>query len=65
MAKLKNYEYKLKAGSTLIGNAGGLLFNSEAPDCEECGGKGGHHSAGYGSIPECSKKCSCHGRKKY
>ena len=59
----KRTEYKLKAGASLVGNAGGLLQNSEAGACPECGGKGGHHSAGYGSIPECSKKCPCHGRK--
>jgi len=48
-------EHVLEAGQAVKQNAGGFLVNSEAEDCEECGGRGGHHSAGYGTIPRCSK----------
>ncbi len=45
--------YTLKAGQEVKQNAGGLLRNSEAADCSACGGRGGHHSEGYGSVPRC------------
>ncbi len=46
-------EYVLKAGTAVKMNAGGLLHNSEAVVCR-CGGVGGYHFEGYGSIPRCS-----------
>jgi len=46
--------HTLKAGSAVKMNAGGLLHNSEALACPQCGGVGGHHYEGHGSVPRCS-----------
>lgn len=47
--------HTLEAGRAVKQNAGGFLVDSEAGTCDECGGSGGHHAGGYGSIPRCSR----------